>query len=110
MSDRGNGRDKNREAFEGDGKKSYICIHKYGIPHTVGDTERLTMKRVLVTGGAGFIGSHLCERLVSEGHDVICLDNYFTGSKRNVMHLAGCGNFEMVRHDVTAPYLSLIHI
>ena len=103
MSDRGNGRDKNREAFEGDGKKSYICIHKYGIPHTVGDTERLTMKRVLVTGGAGFIGSHLCERLVSEGHDVICLDNYFTGSKRNVMHLAGCGNFEMVRHDVTAP-------
>ena len=104
MSDRGNGRDKNREAFEGDGKKSYICIHKYGIPHTVGDTERLTMKRVLVTGGAGFIGSHLCERLVSEGHDVICLDNYFTGSKRNVMHLAGCGNFEMVRHDVTAPY------
>ena len=70
MSDRGNGRDKNREAFEGDGKKSYICIHKYGIPHTVGDTERLTMKRVLVTGGAGFIGSHLCERLVSEGHDV----------------------------------------
>ena len=62
------------------------------------------MKRVLVTGGAGFIGSHLCERLVSEGHDVICLDNYFTGSKRNVMHLAGCGNFEMVRHDVTAPY------
>ena len=104
MSDRGNGRDKNREAFEGDGKKSYICIHKYGIPHTVGDTERLTMKRVLVTGGAGFIGSHLCERLVSEGHDVICLDNYCTGSKRNVMHLAGCGNFEMVRHDVTAPY------
>src|SRR5699024_8575703 len=51
--------------------------------------DGLTMKRVLVTGGAGFIGSHLCERLVGEGHDVICLDNYFTGSKRNVMHLFG---------------------
>ena len=106
MSDRGNGRDKNREAFEGDGKKSYICIHKYGIPHTVGDTERLTMKRVLVTGGAGFIGSHLCERLVSEGHDVICLDNYFTGSKKNVWHLIGRPNFELVRHNVINPYFA----
>ncbi len=62
------------------------------------------MKRVLVTGGAGFIGSHLCERLVNEGRDVVCLDNYFTGSKDNIRHLLGCGNFELVRHDVTSPY------
>ena len=60
----------------------------------------LKMKRVLVTGGAGFIGSHLCERLVGEGHDVICLDNYFTGSKRNILHLLGCGNFEPDRKSV----------
>ena len=62
------------------------------------------MKRILVTGGAGFIGSHLCERLVAEGHDVICLDNYYTGSKENVWHLIGKPNFELVRHDVTQPY------
>lgn len=62
------------------------------------------MKRVLVTGGAGFIGSHLCERLLSEGSDVICLDNYFTGSKDNIRHLLDNHNFELVRHDVTTPY------
>lgn len=62
------------------------------------------MKRILVTGGAGFIGSHLCERLVAEGHDVICLDNYFTGRKTNVRELIGHHNFELVRHDVTTPY------
>lgn len=60
-------------------------------------------KRILVTGGAGFLGSHLCERLVNEGHDVICLDNYFTGSKKNVEHLMDCHNFELMRHDVTFP-------
>jgi UDP-glucuronate decarboxylase len=59
----------------------------------------------LVTGGAGFIGSHLCARLVREGHDVLCLDNYFTGSKRNVASLRGNANFELVRHDVTEPIL-----
>ncbi len=63
-----------------------------------------TMKRILVTGGAGFIGSHLCERLVNEGHDVICLDNFYTGSKENVWHLLGRPNFEIVRHDVCQPY------
>ncbi len=63
------------------------------------------MKRILVTGGAGFIGSHLCARLVEEGHDILCLDNYFTGSKRNVLKLRGLPNFEMVRHDVTEPIL-----
>ena len=64
------------------------------------------MKRVLVTGGAGFIGSHLCERLLREGNDVICLDNYFTGSKRNIAHLLDNPYFELVRHDVTAPYFA----
>jgi UDP-glucuronate decarboxylase len=62
------------------------------------------MKRVLVTGGAGFIGSHLCKYLVNEGNDVICLDNYFTGSKKNVSNLLDNHNFELVRHDVTTPY------
>lgn len=64
------------------------------------------MKRILVTGGAGFIGSHLCERLVNEGHDVICLDNYYSGSKENVWHLIGQPNFELVRHDVVNPYFA----
>jgi len=62
------------------------------------------MKRILVSGGAGFIGSHLCTRLVNEGHDVICLDNFFTGSKDNIKHLMGNYHFEVVRHDVTYPY------
>ncbi len=59
--------------------------------------------RILVTGGAGFIGSHLCERLLDEGHDVVCLDNYFTGSKENVAHLLDNYRFELIRHDVTLP-------
>lgn len=58
----------------------------------------------MVSGGAGFIGSHLCTRLVNEGHDVICLDNFFTGSKDNIKHLMGNHHFEVVRHDVTYPY------
>lgn len=62
------------------------------------------MKRILVTGGAGFIGSHVCERLLNEGNDVICLDNYFTGSKTNIAHLMNNPYFELVRHDVTSPY------
>lgn len=62
------------------------------------------MKRILVTGGAGFIGSHLCERLLGDGHDVICLDNYFTGSKKNIVHLLEHPYFELVRHDVTQPF------
>ncbi len=66
------------------------------------------MKRILVTGGAGFIGSHLCERLLEEGHEVLCLDNYFTGSKRNIVHLLGNPWFELIRHDVTMPYYSEI--
>lgn len=62
------------------------------------------MKQILVTGGAGFIGSHLCERLLNDGQDVICLDNYFTGRKDNIIHLLSNPHFELVRHDVTLPY------
>lgn len=61
-------------------------------------------KRVLVTGGAGFIGSHLCERLLNEGNYVICLDNFFTGSKNNIKHLLSNPNFELVEHDIIEPY------
>ena len=60
-------------------------------------------QRILVTGGAGFLGSHLCERLVEAGHDVICLDNFFTSQKTNVEHLLGHRNFELIRHDVIMP-------
>jgi UDP-glucuronate decarboxylase len=62
------------------------------------------MKRILVTGGAGFIGSHLCERLLKEGNDVICLDNYFTGRKKNIVHLLKHPYFELIRHDVIIPF------
>ncbi len=62
------------------------------------------MKKILVTGGAGFIGSHLCERLLKEGHEVVSLDNYFTGSKRNIVHLMENPYFEVIRHDVTMPF------
>jgi UDP-glucuronate decarboxylase len=61
------------------------------------------MKRILVTGGAGFLGSHLCDRLVNAGHDVLCVDNFFTGSKANIQHLLARPNFELMRHDVTFP-------
>lgn len=62
------------------------------------------MKRILVTGGAGFIGSHLCERLIKEGNEVICLDNYFTGTRKNIVHLLEHPYFELVRSDVTMPF------
>src|SRR5436853_5848435 len=64
---------------------------------------RTVTKRVLVTGGAGFLGSHLCERLVAQGHDVLCVDNYFTGRKDNIAQLLHESNFEAMRHDVTHP-------
>src|SRR5665213_2558003 len=76
-------------------------------------------KRILVTGGAGFLGSHLCERLLADGHDVLCADNYFTGRKDNIAHLLTNTHFEALRHDVCFPLyvevdeiynLSLIHI
>jgi UDP-glucuronate decarboxylase len=62
-----------------------------------------TRKRVLVTGGSGFLGSHLCERLLADGHDVLCVDNFFTGTKDNIAHLLGNPHFELLRHDVTFP-------
>ena len=71
----------------------------------------MRQKRVLVTGGAGFIGSHLCDKLVAFGHDVICLDNFFTGNKQNIYHLIDKPNFELIRHDVTLPiYLEVDEI
>ena len=63
----------------------------------------LTRKRVLITGGAGFLGSHLCERLLNEGNDILCVDNYFTGRKTNVRKLLDDPRFETMRHDITFP-------
>lgn len=65
--------------------------------------KNLTRETILVTGGAGFLGSHLCDRLLAQGHDVVCADNFFTGSKRNIDHLIGNPHFELMRHDVTLP-------
>lgn len=64
------------------------------------------MKKILVTGGSGFLGSHLCEKLLAEGNDVICLDNYFTGRKQNIVHLLDNPYFELIRHDVTVPFFA----
>lgn len=66
----------------------------------------ITRKRILVSGGAGFIGSHLCEKLLKEGNEVLCLDNFFTGDKSNVVHLLNDPYFELIRHDVTEPFLA----
>ena len=60
-------------------------------------------KRILLTGGAGFLGSHLCERLLEEGNEVICVDNFYTGNKRNILHLMNNPYFEVIRHDITFP-------
>ncbi|HTX48837.1 MAG TPA: NAD-dependent epimerase/dehydratase family protein, partial [Caulobacteraceae bacterium] len=69
------------------------------------------MKRILVTGGAGFIGSHLCERLLGHGDEVICVDNFYTGTRRNVARLTANADFELIRHDVTFPlYLEVDEI
>ncbi|CAB3800681.1 UDP-glucuronic acid decarboxylase family protein [Pararobbsia alpina] len=65
--------------------------------------KEMYRKRILVTGGAGFLGSHLCERLVALGHDVLCADNFYTGTKDNIAHLLDCQNFEVMRHDITFP-------
>src|SRR5208283_527967 len=69
------------------------------------------MKRILITGGAGFLGSHLCERLLREGNDIICLDNFFTGNKENIIHLLDSPHFELIRHDIISPiYLEVDEI
>lgn len=64
------------------------------------------MKNILVTGGAGFVGSHLCDYIIARGHNVICLDNYYTGNRDNIQHLLPNSKFEFVRHDVTHPYFA----
>ena len=75
------------------------------------DVMMFKQKRILVTGGSGFLGSHLCERLLQQGHDVICVDNFFTGSKNNILHLLDNPHFELIRHDVTFPlYLEVDEI
>jgi len=65
--------------------------------------REINKPRVLITGGAGFIGSHLCERLLKDGHDVLCVDNFYTGTKNNLLHLLGAPHFELLRHDITFP-------
>jgi UDP-glucuronate decarboxylase len=75
-----------------------VCLLLNGEPEQVS-----SIKRILVTGGAGFLGAHLCRRLLDRGHDVICLDNFYTSQKSNVADLLDCSNFELVRHDVTLP-------
>src|SRR4029077_1505592 len=81
---------------------------KFGLrrrtPELMRKTKSMMLrKRVLVTGGAGFLGSHLCERLLAQGSDVLCVDNFFTGTKDNVLHLLGNRHFELLRHDVSFP-------
>lgn len=71
--------------------------------NTQSGMRNLARKRILVTGGAGFLGSHLCERLLADGHEVVCMDNYFTGNKQNILHLMDNPSFELMRHDVTFP-------
>src|SRR6266568_2699681 len=78
-------------------------LNRWSNPTSEDDSMRTVLKRVLVTGGAGFLGSHLCERLRAKGHDVLCVDNYFTGRKDNIAQLLGDPHFEAMRHDVTHP-------
>jgi UDP-glucuronate decarboxylase len=81
---------------------NYVGLSVKKIEYKFG-VKMLPRKRILITGGAGFIGSHLCERLIDAGHDIICLDNYFTGTKENLLKLLDYPNFELLRHDVTFP-------
>ena len=76
--------------------------HAISVQDTLNSRGR-TMKKILVTGGAGFIGSHLCETLLNQGHDIVCLDNFFTGAKRNILHLRDNPHLEIIRHDIINP-------
>src|SRR5262245_17295515 len=92
----------------GGGTRGFLWISGLGSPplhpREQEDIEAMMLrKRVLVTGGAGFLGSHLCERLLAQGHDVLCVDNFFTGTKDNVLTLIENHHFELMRHDVTFP-------
>src|SRR5665647_848070 len=78
---------------------------QYPIAKTGGEGEALFRKRILVTGGAGFVGSHLCERLLGAGHDVLCVDNYYTGRRSNIEHMLSNPRFEAMRHDITSPLM-----
>ena len=69
----------------------------------LGVHSQMNHQRIMVTGGAGFLGSHLCERLLAEGHEVLCVDNFYTSTRRNILHLRNYPNFELLRHDVTFP-------
>src|SRR3981189_2102625 len=86
---------------KGEAKSDRLELEK--LETTMSIERKYKDSRILVTGGAGFIGSHLCERLLSEGAEVICVDNYFTGSRRNIAHLLSNPLFEAMRHDVTFP-------
>src|SRR5687767_7140883 len=88
-------------ASTADPRRSQACPHR--VVARAEPWYAREMKRILVTGGAGFLGSHLCERLLERGEEVICLDNFFTGSRHNVEHLLENPRFEVVRHDVTQP-------
>ena len=77
--------------------------HRRTHDHSTIPMQYALRKRILVTGGAGFLGSHLCERLLADGHDVLCVDNFFTGTKDNIVHLLDNPHFELMRHDVTFP-------
>lgn len=72
--------------------------------------KELNRKRILVTGGAGFLGSHLCEQLLAQGHDVLCVDNFYTGTKTNITHLKNHPYFELCRHDITFPLYVEVHV
>jgi UDP-glucuronate decarboxylase len=89
------------------------CYSRMGSEGSAASMKRSyeSRKRILVTGGAGFLGSHLCDRLIGDGHEVLCVDNFFTGTKRNIAHLIGNPFFELIRHDVTFPlYLEVDEI
>ena len=93
---------RDREINHEDGSVTYRSTHSYPPVRRLRPSER---KRILVTGGAGFVGSHLVDRLMLMGHEVIVLDNFFTGTKRNVQHWIGHPHFELVRHDVVDPFM-----
>jgi UDP-glucuronate decarboxylase len=84
-------------------QKGHQSSHDIRTPESGMTAHYSLRKRIMITGGAGFLGSHLCDRLLGDGHDVLCVDNFFTGTKDNIIHLMGNPHFELIRHDVTFP-------